>query len=440
MIQTTLQRLKDGVKAMQTNSRLLMVGILVFVFPLLFVWVNEGFFETAHTNVTTAEKRNISLFHDVIEANLRSNPEVLQDFISEIIESNDSINDVRIVQKIDRDLRIRYAIEGLVGQNEDSTELYVTAAVTPGQSFIFEFSPNGDRVWQVFRYVEIEDEEFYIFSEHSFAVTDSVINARRQQSYVGLTLIFFFIIALAYWLARQVNWQNNYKQLHSVLKEQELFTSVIAHELRAPLTAIRGYASFIEEGADTSSKNKQYAITIKKSAERVLLTVNDFLEVARIHAGQLKLKLEPVNLCTVIDNVISELESSAKEKGLSLRKDINKSSLVITTDKKYLFQALINLVSNAIKYTESGSITLHVKQTRTKTVLRVEDTGTGISAEDQQRLFMPFVRVGESDSLQATGSGLGLWITKKILEELGADVGVESIKNVGTHVVVTFHQ
>jgi two-component system sensor histidine kinase EvgS len=97
-------------------------------------------------------------------------------------------------------------------------------------------------------------------------------------------------------------------------------------------------------------------------------------------------------------------------------------------------------VSNSVKYTDSGEIELECQKKSTQLTIRIKDTGTGISAEDQKKLFAPFTRVGEVDESTVTGSGLGMWITKQFVSLLDGDIGVESIKGVGTHIVITFRQ
>ena len=101
-------------------------------------------------------------------------------------------------------------------------------------------------------------------------------------------------------------------------------------------------------------------------------------------------------------------------------------------------QVVTNIVTNAIKYTESGSVTLECAYKTNILTIKVKDTGTGISADDQQKLFAPFTRVGGVDDSAITGSGLGMWITKQLVELLGGSVGVESIEGIGTHIVMTF--
>ena len=248
-----------------------------------------------------------------------------------------------------------------------------------------------------------------------------------------------FILALAYWHIRLTDYRYLYIKVRKANEMKDLLTNMIAHELRAPLTAIRGYASMIGEA--TQDPDQQiYAVRVKDSAERLLVIVNDLLEVARIQSGKLSVEKEVFDVSEVIIAVTDELHVSALEKNIKLSHTGAIETHLIEGDRKRLHQAMTNLVSNAIKYTKDGAIELVIEEKVATVEVRVKDTGMGISAEDQKKLFAPFFRVENEDVSKITGSGLGMWITKQLLELMGAKIGVESIKGVGTHVVVKLNK
>jgi protein-histidine pros-kinase len=177
---------------------------------------------------------------------------------------------------------------------------------------------------------------------------------------------------------------------------------------------------------------------IQIGAARLLALVNDFLEVARIQSGKLSLELRSQNINPTLAGVVETLTQEAVRKGLTLSFTPSTNPLLHTTDSKRLHQVIQNLVSNSIKYTEKGSVEIVCEQNALATIIRIKDTGMGISAEDQQKLFAPFSRVGGVEKTGISGTGLGMWITKQLVEALGGVITVESIKDVGTHVVITF--
>lgn len=443
MISSVLIALENGFKVMRSNSRMVLVGVLVFVFPLLFVWISQSFFTTAYDNINTTEKRQVSLLHDSITTTLKAvsnKEEVLPALINVFTAENPEITKIRVVDEVEGSFKILYANDrSLVGNLEKSDELYrVLPLSAENSSFIVESVLNGARTWQTFRSVTVEGEKLIVFTEHNFTVIDSVMAARRQYSYYGLTVIFLFLMALAYWLNRQTNWQHRHDVLQQQLHERDLFSNMIAHEFRTPLTVIKGYASFLEDSETISTEDKRFANTIKVSAERLVLLVNDFLEVARLQSGKLIVKRESVDLRTVLTQVASNLQSLAGEKGLTLIDARSSVPVFMDTDAARMIQILTNIVTNSIKYTDSGTITLECQQRKGKVSIYIKDTGTGISAEDQQKLFTPFTRVGGVDKTTTTGTGLGMWITQQLVTLLGGTIGVESIKGIGTHIIITF--
>ncbi len=146
---------------------------------------------------------------------------------------------------------------------------------------------------------------------------------------------------------------------------------------------------------------------------------------------------EDVDVARIVTAVKDELAISAQEKKITLNFEPPSTPTQARGDAKRLHQVLTNLVSNAIKYTPEGSITLSIESKTAYVEVRVQDTGMGISSEDQKKLFAPFFRVASTDVSKITGSGLGMWIAKELVELMGGKIGVESIKGVGTHIVLS---
>jgi len=444
MISKILNTLQRGLAVMLSNTRIVLVGVLVFLMPLLFLWVAQSFLSAANANIETIEAQRVSAFHDTFALLLREHatPSVIDGFVAGAIAEDSSITKVRVDERDASGFLIRYASDpSLVGTYEQSTESFETFPhmVTSGAT-INPTIVDGVRVWQVFSDVSVGEREFIVFSEHSFAFVDSIMLARRQNAYLGLTAIFLFLIALAYWLHRQTFWQQHSAALSEKLHERDLFSNMIAHEFRTPLTAIKGYASFLEESTNLSADEHRFVTNIHTSSERLVLLVNDFLEVSRLQSGKLKINKQPVEVEEVVRKVLEDLTPLASEKHLVLLSEPYPEPIRVETDPDRLIQVLTNIITNSIKYTDQGEIRVVLRDDRAGVTIRVQDTGTGISAEDQQKLFTPFTRVGGVDNTATTGTGLGMWITKQLISLLGGTVGVESIKGVGTHVVINFKE
>lgn len=443
MVSKLLNTLERGAAVMRHNSRLLFIGFLLFAFPLIFLLISERFFDTAYTNIQTAERQSVGSLHDALEnlllTSTTTNIESVAAFSQSQKEQNSYINEIRIVERTPEGLRVITSLfNDKIGTQEEATDIFDSTLSAGNNSFIFEFSRGRERIWQAVRPVQYNGHQYFIFSEHSFGKLDEVMTARKQESYFGLIFVFIFLIALAYWLNRLTNYEQRYRKLVQTLDERDLFINMIAHEFRTPLTAIRGYASMLDDSETLKQNERGHLEKITISTERLLALVNDFLEVARLQSGKMSITKSPLDVGTLCVEVVAALEATANEKGLALLHPPVTTPILLNTDHQRLYQALQNLVSNAIKYTDKGSVELSIEESPLSVSIRIKDTGMGISAEDQQKLFAPFARVGGVEKSGITGTGLGMWITKRLIELMGGSISVESIKNVGTHVIVTF--
>jgi signal transduction histidine kinase len=447
MISKTLYAFQRGLLLMRSNTKLLLVGFLVFVLPLMFIWTTNAFFTATHENIQTAQKHRVGTVHDAVRALLLAEVDQvqLQTVVTTISSSTlgDSmvLNGIKVYRETAEGFVIIASTDDLssIGQIEEGAESIKNVPFSEQMNFSFSpYNVDGKSIWQVYERVRVGQDYYYIFSQFDLTIIEKTLAERKQDAYLVLSFVFVFLIALAYWLRTQIDWENNYRRVLRQLKERDNFSNMMAHELRSPLTAVRGFASFLIESKTISDSERRYAENIEVSARRLVDLVNDFLEVARLHSGKLSSRKVPVNLSELIPNALTGLEEVAKKKGLSLRYETNHRAYSVESDPDRLTQVIINLVSNAIKYSERGAIAVACEDTRKGMTIRVKDTGTGISAEDQQKLFAQFSRVGGVDDKPITGSGLGMWITKQIVELLGGTIGVESIQGIGTHVVITF--
>lgn len=435
--------LLNGAYYIKQHPHILFVLVFVVVIPVLFLYSGQQFLEVGRENQTTLQKERVGLMQDSFVVLLQANNysiESAQKAITDIASLNPDITKFRITKREDGVFTPVAALtESAVGQSEEASDFYRTAAINGNESLIVEYYESGDRKWQVFRYVgESKGAEWFIFTELSLARVDTYFSQRENDAKLVLIPIFLLVLLLGWWQMRNTDFRYLYLEAQEANKTRDLFTNMITHELRAPLTAMRGYASMIEESKDVSYENREHANRMRQSAERLLAIVNDLLEVARIQSGRMQVDLGKVNVSELIQNVIFELKPSANAKSISLQHKGTEDKIEIFSDQKRLHQVMVNLISNAIKYTEKGSVTIELTDKRKTIEIRVKDTGMGISAEDQKKLFAPFFRVNSDSVNNITGTGLGMWITKQLIDILAGTVGVESIKDIGTNIVLTF--
>ncbi len=206
------------------------------------------------------------------------------------------------------------------------------------------------------------------------------------------------------------------------------FVSLASHQLRSPLTAIKGYASMVIEG-DYGEVNKDATGAIKRvfeSSQNLSKIVEDLLDVSKIEQGGMKYEMTPFNLADVARDMTKDLSIPAENKGLKLNFKVeNEDKCVVNGDKEKIRQVILNFIDNSIKYTKEGEINVSVKKESHKIIFIVSDMGMGMTPEIKSSLFQKFVR-GDGARMNTTGSGLGLYLAKEIVEAHKGRVWVES--------------
>lgn len=222
------------------------------------------------------------------------------------------------------------------------------------------------------------------------------------------------------------------KVLYDIQKE---FSSTLSHELRTPLASIKAAIDIVVSGTagEPSPEQKNFLGRAKDNVDRLNRLINDILDLAHLESGKVSLNPQNGDLNKTIQSVIDNQESVARSKGLTLSAMLDNQMPVLCFDSDKIIQVLNNFISNAIKFTETGGITVttqvHVDSNHVQ--VRVKDTGYGIKAEDIPKLFEKFQQLGESHR-KYSGTGLGLAICKEIVRQHGGKVGVESMPGQGS--------
>ena len=222
-------------------------------------------------------------------------------------------------------------------------------------------------------------------------------------------------------------------------KTKSEFLANMSHELRTPLNAIIGYSELLEDECASSTGDPATLTDLRRisgAGKHLLTLINDILDLSKIEAGKMKLELSKVEVCTLIDEVISTVLPLAKQNGNRL--DVNCRAEVTTlhSDPLRLKQVLLNLLSNACKFTENGRVDLDIqtiKQNHRPWVeFSIRDTGIGLSAEQIGQLFQDFVQVDASPTRKYGGTGLGLAISRRICQMMGGDISIKSTPGEGS--------
>jgi len=243
-------------------------------------------------------------------------------------------------------------------------------------------------------------------------------------------------------LEAEIAERKRYEQsLQKANRMKSEFLANMSHELRTPLNSIIGFSEFLvdEKPGPLNAKQREYLNDILNSGRHLLLLIDDVLDLSKVEAGKMELFPETFSLHKAIDEVCSIIMPLAKKKRLVIKKQISLAIQVVRLDQQKFKQVLYNLLSNAVKFTpDGGRVEIVVDpQTRDRFQVQVIDTGIGIKPEDFERLFMEFQQLDSSASRRYEGTGLGLALTKRIVEIQRGEISVTSEYGKGSTFLVS---
>ena len=231
--------------------------------------------------------------------------------------------------------------------------------------------------------------------------------------------------------------QEQHQNILKSAKMRQDFTANVTHELKTPLTSISGYAELIESGMTGEKETRRFAKEIHRNAKRLIRLINDILQLSELDTRETALETEQLNLYGMAATCVEMLKINAEPNQVKL--SVRGKSAWIEGNRSMIEELLYNLCSNAIRYNKpNGTVEVSVNKTEEGVLLQVADTGIGIPAKHQERIFERFYRVDKSRSKERGGTGLGLAIEKHIVAEHGAKMTLESEEGVGTTISVLF--
>lgn len=224
------------------------------------------------------------------------------------------------------------------------------------------------------------------------------------------------------------------EQLRLASQHKSQFLANMSHELRTPLNAILGYAELLMDGIYGDLPEKPHSVLerVQQNGQHLLSLINDVLDLSKIEAGELKLTIDDYTLPSLVQSVLAATDSLARTKGLALSASIADDLPVGRGDARRLSQVLLNLVGNAIKFTDAGEVAIAASARDGQFQVTVRDTGPGISAADQEKIFEEFRQLDNSSTREKGGSGLGLAIAQRIVAMHGGQISVTSAPGAGS--------
>jgi signal transduction histidine kinase len=229
-----------------------------------------------------------------------------------------------------------------------------------------------------------------------------------------------------------------YEELEAASRHKSEFLATMSHELRTPLNAIIGFSQVLKQQmyGPLNERQADYVEDVLSSGQHLLNLINDILDLAKVEAGRMELQPSTFELPELLENAASMVRERATRQGTGLTVTVDGSVGAMEGDERKIKQILFNLLSNAVKFTPSGgTVTLAARAEGEQVVISVQDTGIGISAEDQEKIFEEFYQVGASRTQE--GTGLGLALTRRLVELHHGRLTVESDPGVGSTFTAT---
>jgi signal transduction histidine kinase len=438
----------DGIHFVRNNPQIIYTLFLVVAIPLAFFFTSEQFLKVARDQQNKLERGRIGVLQDVFVLFAQSSfydRALLRDHIRVIGSETETLSQFSIIgTQTNNTYPILVALSpsdegGSVVPDPLTSSLIGLSRADPHQSFSAEFFKDGVRYWRSARAIEATNTDGvmgYVLTDLSMAESDAIAENNIANAYMTLVIIILLIIVLLARQARIIDYATLYTKLKEVDTMKDDFVSMAAHELRSPLTIIRGYTELIES-EPLSPKGRENLSLITTFANQLNMLVNDILDVSRLQQGRMSFQLKVEDVSPEVAAIARSFEQPAHSKGLTLSFTPFLLS-PISVDRDRFRQVLINIIGNAVKYTNQGGVTVTTSEDNERVTIRVSDTGIGISSDEQQKLFQKFYRVKNKDTEMITGTGLGLWISAQITKAMNGKISIESIKGKGTDIIISF--
>ncbi|NTU98710.1 HAMP domain-containing histidine kinase [Candidatus Falkowbacteria bacterium] len=451
---------QDKLQFIRKNYQIVYSLVLIIFIPLAII-ANTVIFARSFQSAIDRDLQSKAIsIGDAVNAGIidsLDNPNKLQERIEKINGYNNEVVSIDLLEPAGEDFKVVASLDAkaigrvsrdmvnIIAWRQDQPVAFLTTSGSNNSiDNKVDFSQKAVRYWSVVMPIKdgLGAKHAVLSLKISVAEMDALTKQILVRSYVVLLLTVVIIILLLANNTRLFEYAALYRKIKEIDQMKDEFISVASHELRTPVTGIKGYVSMILDGdmGPISDKAKDSLKIVMSSADRLAVLVDDLLNVSRIEQGRMKLESKPMEINKIINEVISELSIQAKQKNLSLSFKPHKGeSPLVSVDTDKFKQILINVIGNAIKYTLKGGVEVFTNEKDDKFLeIKVKDTGLGMSTEARSRLFEKFYRIQTEETAKITGTGLGLWITKQLVEMQGGKITVDSIEKVGTQIDITF--
>jgi signal transduction histidine kinase len=418
--------------------------LLLFLIPAAF-FANNYLINTKYNKaIDNITRLKAILAEDILNSFIRgqiSDSAALQPIVERVARDNEEILSLTIL-RAGKEPGV-YEIIASNNPNEvgktrpEDAQIFLARNNSEGVALLDE--TGKQRFWKVVKTITGPGDVGFGFVEMSVSLagSDITMNEAINYSYGVLALMVLVLVLLLANQTRLLEYALSLNKLKELDRMKDMFISMASHELRAPLTAMKGYLElFGDRNPALDAESARYLQNITASSKRLEELVEDMLEVSRIEGNRFPIEIAQFDPYPLIEQSVEEMRSQAIQKYLELSFEKPRETAVINADANRVKQVVVNLIGNALKYTEKGLVKVTASPKRGEFLITVADTGIGISSEEQANLFQKFYRAKNEQTKMITGTGLGLWITAETVKRMKGKITVESIEGVGSHFTV----
>jgi len=464
------QFIKNGILFIKKNPSILYSLVLIVLLPAAL------FFNTFRTIQSFQTAIDLNLQTQAITINNVLGPMIARDFSGSgnlnqemvqrtidllvgnaVIEgdavagNNLNIENIRVIVKEGLDFKVVAAEDHTnVGKTlntdpEFNGETMVAIAWGSSTDIMGWVEQDGDRYWRIIKvFTDSQSGNIYglLVADIPTRELDAMTASTVVQAAIILVISIFLALALIFQHTRLFAFVSRTSDLEAQCKVKDQFIRMAGHELQSPVTNMRWVLEALQEevAANGTDIQKQYIERITSSVNGLGKLVTDILEVSHLEQGKMDFDPQKILPADIISQIVNNVKLKVEGKGLKISYQANDFHYFINANQARFTQIVTNLVENAIKYTPAGEIKISItaETGRRRCIITVQDTGFGISAEGQKKMFEQFYRVKTAANAGIPGTGLGLWMAREMARKMNGDIMLESIERMGSRFFVYF--
>lgn len=430
------------------QARLVYSLILIFFIPVAiivnFFWNVQKFQNNLESDLNQRAGLAAAIFAAGVSDAFDNKP-LLQTKIN-ALKGNSQIKEITILKPLDEGFEVIASSNrneiGVIYSSLQYTTAWVENKNITAQGADKNVNPPARYNVVISPLLNAEGEQYALLNlKINLADIDALTQKALKENLIILIFTIFIVLLLLFNHLRFSEYMMLFRRLKEIDKMKDDFISMASHELKTPMTAIKGYMDMIFEGVagKVDQNAKDHLLKVLGNIKRLDGLVDALLDVSRLEQQRMQFDMQAIDISTIIVNIVSELRRQAEEKKLKLQyQPPELPHPIIFADVDRLTQIFNNVIGNALKYTFKGGLVIFHRLEGDRLLTIIQDTGIGMSKDDMKGLFTKFYRIRNEKTVDIPGTGLGLWITKEIVIRMNGEIYASSKENLGSTFTISF--